>query len=77
MKVVYRKKFHLQDDNGGFFTEPTVRVSTVRLPVPHNGGQYETCVFAGDDSDVVERYKTSVEAAAGHAKYCKKYGVKI
>ncbi len=42
-------------------------VSTVLLPLEHPGETwYETCVFAMGDSDIVDRYKTYLEAVAGH-----------
>lgn len=46
-----------------------IKVSTILLD-----GQYETCVFEGDDSNVVGYYSTEVEAIAGHnrimAEFC-------
>ena len=46
-----------------------VRISTIFL-----AGEYETCVFEGDDSNVIGYYSTEAEAIAGHnrimAEFC-------
>jgi hypothetical protein len=46
-----------------------IKVSTILLD-----GQYETCVFEGDDSNVVGYYDTEEDAIAGHnrimAEFC-------
>ena len=44
-------------------------ISTVCLGIDHAGFWYETCVFRGDDSEVVERYTTRVEAVEGHERW--------
>ena len=55
-----------------------VLVSTVKLPFPHPGGIYETCIFGSDErSEVVERYQTKLLACAGHQKHASKYGPSI
>lgn len=51
------------------------RVSTVLLPFPHRGGQYETTVsppdsWRGLDTD---RYDTLEEAEAGHERMVAKW----
>jgi len=53
-------------------------VSTVRLPFPHPGGEYETCIFFRDhSSEVVERYETQDEAARGHERHVSEHGGKV
>lgn len=46
-----------------------IKVSTILLD-----GQYETCVFEGDNSNVVGYYNTEADAIAGHnrimAEFC-------
>lgn len=67
---------NLKNDNGGIFRRATIMVSTVDLPVrKYSPMIYETCVFFEDESDVVETYSTASEAAQGHIKWCRKYGI--
>jgi len=53
-----------------------VRISTVLLWKirPDTPDSYETCVFEGDDSNVIGYYSTEAEAIAGHnrivAEFC-------
>ena len=82
--------WHLDTNNGSWLRPVTIRVSTVemrRIKGLDLGYSYETCVFGVKynrakevyeltDSDVVERYDTLSEAAAGHARICREYGVK-
>jgi len=50
--------------------ERGLRVSTVRLPIPHPGGLYETMVFpTGKWNDLYcERYETEDAAKEGHRR---------
>lgn len=68
-------KMKLKSSNAGFFRPATVVVSTAKLPIEINGRFYETCVFAGKDSEVVERYSSVAEAVAGHARNCIVHGI--
>lgn len=50
--------------------EEVYYLSTVLLPIEHpNGMLFETCLFMGDDSEILQRYKTYGEAADGHMHY--------
>ena len=52
-----------------------IRVSTVRLPCMHHGGQYETLVHhegSWDEIDLV-RYHTAGEALRGHEHFARLY----
>lgn len=83
-------RWHLDTNNGGWLRPATIRVSTVEMPRIKDfdfGYNYETCVFGVkynhskevyelSDSDVVKRYDTLSEAAAGHARICREYGIK-
>ncbi len=83
-------RWHLDSNNGGLLRPATIRVSTIEMPKINDfdfGYRYETCVFGlkfnnktesydVTESDVVDRYDTLSEAAAGHAKICREYGVK-
>lgn len=73
-------RFRLISHNGGRFTRRTVELSTVEIPqVPGTkiGCMYETCVFTGSDSEVLERYDRLVDAIEGHARWCSKMGLKV
>lgn len=67
------REFHLVKDDGGLFSPPSVRVSTIRLPVSLPDGRYETCVFAGDESEVVARYHDMLSALIGHYRFSRRY----
>ncbi len=60
-----------------------VRISTVLLPFPHMGGQYETCVFllnsegSSIESNVVNRYETWDKALEGHERIVKHFRSKL
>lgn len=83
-------RWHLDSNNGGWLRPATIRVSTIEIPQIKGldlGYRYETCVFGlkfdhtkdqynMSDSDVVDRYDTLLDAAAGHARICREYGVK-
>lgn len=66
---------NLKSDNSRIFKPATVLLSTVRLPMSLNGKWYETCLFTGDESEVIDRYETAAEAVAAHERYKKQYGV--
>lgn len=69
---------NLKSTNGGLLKPATVLVSTVSLPrgLGTEVKPYETCLFAGDDSEVVATYHTMAEAIKGHAEQCRLHGVK-
>lgn len=67
-------RFQMLSDNGTFFKEATITLSTVRLPLSK---MYESCVFFADgNSDVLERYASQLAAARGHIRLSKELGVK-
>ena len=71
--------FQLISDNSGFFSEATVRLSTVSMPkLVHKylDYKYESCLFGDKDSDVVATYKTLAEAVIGHNRLSKQLGLK-
>lgn len=81
------RTFHLESFNRGKWVpllfgmgyyEPTVLLSTIILPIQISNGdgiacQYETCLFAGRGSEVLERYATLEEAVQGHERYRREY----
>jgi hypothetical protein len=63
------------------YYQPTIRLSTIILPLSMDYGdgkvyQYETCLFAGGDSEVLERYETLEEAVRGHEKHRYEHGLR-
>lgn len=61
-------------DNGTFFKEATITLSTIRLPMSE---MYESCVFFdGGNSEVLERYATQLAAARGHIRIAKELDLK-
>ena len=70
-----QRRLKLTSTNGGWFRNPTLRLSTVSLPFYIDDEKYETCLFGPSDSQVIERYTTFDEAVIGHATYSVKYGV--
>ena len=81
------RTFHLESFNKGKWVpllfgmgyyQPTVRLSTIILPMSFDYGdgkqtRYETCLFSGSDSEVIDRYETLEEAVRGHEKYRREY----
>lgn len=65
---------NLKSSNAGWLSPPTVVVSTVKLPISIDGMSYETCIFVGKDSEVVERYASPSEAVQGHQRHAAKHG---
>jgi hypothetical protein len=47
-------------------------VSTVKIPGWLGSGGYETCLFYGNKSEVVEHYDTEVAALHGHISWVNK-----
>lgn len=73
-------RFQMISHNGGRFTRRTVELSTVEIPPVHGitaNYRYETCVFTGNDSEVLERYNRLSDAIRGHAKWCNTMGLKV
>lgn len=71
-------RWQMVSTNGGFVTPTTVRLSTVEMPsIPglDLGYRYESCVFAGHDAEVVERYDLITEAISGHERWRKRLGL--
>lgn len=67
-------RFQMLSDNGTFFKEATITLSTVWLPLSE---MYESCVFfSNGTSDVLERYASQLSAARGHVRLAKELGVK-
>ncbi len=64
-----RSMFHLKDDV--LVDDMIVHVSTVDLSLSGftSSKGFETCLFWKDESEVVEWYATSEQAAAGHAAW--------
>lgn len=49
---------------------PKITLSTVKLlPFWLNRLEYETCVFFGDGSEILERYESDLQAFIGHRKW--------
>ena len=78
--LIERCRFDLKHTDGTLLRPATVMVSTVGVPritglahmlVP----RYETCVFQGDDSEVVQTYETAYDARAGHFGHCRRLGL--
>jgi hypothetical protein len=66
-KIGSRKDVTARPDMRERFESKGFMLSTVLLPIEHPGGNwYETCFFADDDSEVVNRYRTHSEAVEGH-----------
>jgi hypothetical protein len=68
----------LKSDNRKWYRNPTVMLSTVKLPPFHlPGEQYESCLFAEDgSSEVIARYSTFGEATEGHRILTERFGLK-
>lgn len=77
------KTFHLQSFNKGWpsfwdiltETPPKARLSTISL-IPHIG-EYETCIFVGSESEVIDRYFSMDEAIKGHQRYTREYNLQL
>lgn len=69
---------HLVHTNRTWWSDPTIRVSTINLPIksPYNGHFYETCVFTVEGSEVVKTYSSAYAARLGHHSICSKYGIR-
>ena len=71
-------RWHLDTNNGGWLRPATIRVSTVEMPRIKDfdfGYRYESCLFTGSDSEVLERYNTVSEAVQGHRRLTVQYGL--
>jgi hypothetical protein len=72
------------DDLFGIIRDGATWLSTVELPnfgfkeddSRHAGYQYESCIFIGNDSEVLQRYRTKNEAIEGHANLAKKFNLR-
>jgi hypothetical protein len=72
-------RFQMISNNGGFFKEPTIELSTVELPhVPwfDLGYTYESCLFSSGESEILALYQTRSEAIAGHVELAKKFNLR-
>jgi len=58
----------MKSNNAGWLRPATLELSTVELPFCTNDFPYESCLFSGTDSEILERYKTLQEAIEGHIK---------
>lgn len=65
--------FQMVSDNSTMFKDPTVVLSTVRLPLSN---KFETCLFIENYSEVLEVYTSLADAIKGHNHLAKIYGVK-
>lgn len=63
--------FQLQSDNADLFKPMTILLSTVETTKT----QYESCVFSGVGSEVVETYYSLTDAIIGHQKWAKQLGL--
>ena len=71
------KTFHLFSDNGCWYRDETIRLSTTQLPLTVDGNGYESCIFyVHGDSEVVRRYATMADAIKGHRELETIFGVK-
>jgi len=72
------KRFQLVSTNKTFFKPYTIMLSTVQLPISSYADipKFETCLFVGDHSDVLETYDTLYEATVGHVKYTERLNLK-
>lgn len=69
------------DDLFGILRGNETWLSTVELPnfgfpgddPRHATYRYESCIFIGDNSEVIQRYRTRDDAIKGHARLAKKY----
>ena len=68
--------FQLISDNASFLREATIELSTVGWKMPRGQHMYESCLFTGNDSEVIEAYKTMAEAIAGHQRLSAMYKLK-
>lgn len=68
--------WQLVSDNGGMFIPATIRLATVRVPKQPNSPEFETCLYVGNDRDVVESYDTMADAVRGHVKHKQGFGLK-
>jgi hypothetical protein len=74
--------WRLLSDNGNLIHQPTAQLSTVAMPFTspwllHDFGYaYESCIFYLDgNSEVVARYNSELDAAAGHHQLCRHHGL--
>ena len=66
---VFMNRFRMQSDNARGAAAATVVLSTVELPDLiefENTMRYETCVFRGNNTQILRRYHSQGEAVEGH-----------
>ena len=69
--------FQMISHNGSLFKEGDILLSTVQLPTMLDTGyQYESCIFANGESEVLGRYDRLAEAVLDHVKLRQQYGLK-
>lgn len=71
------RRFQLINNNGRWFSGPTVELRTTEMPdiawIGLNlGYKYESCLFSGRDSEVLARYDELSEAVDGHHELSQK-----
>ena len=67
--------FQLIHDNACFLHGRTMKLSTVHLPPIAGQAAFESCFFASGISEVVDTYSSAAEAAAGHIRLARVYGL--
>jgi hypothetical protein len=65
----------LESTNGSMFKAATIRLSTISLPALYGAGKFETSLFSGKDSEILETYNSLKDAVAGHQKYADDLGL--
>jgi spore coat polysaccharide biosynthesis protein SpsF (cytidylyltransferase family) len=73
-----KQAWQLISDNAGWIRPASVVLSTVEMPRIKDfdfGYRYESCLFTGSDSEVLERYNTVSEAVRGHRELTRRYGL--
>lgn len=71
-----KRHIHLVNDNGGWFCKPTMKLSTIKLPIEHDGINYESCLFHKEGAtQIIERYCTFDDAVFGHVAHAAKYNL--
>jgi len=71
------KIMHIENDNGGWFREATIRISTISLPQSTKTSKtlYETCLFSGGHSEVIKLHTSLREAVAFHQDLAEEMGL--
>ena len=71
-----KRPLHLINDNRGWFCKPTMKLSTVKLPLELDGIVYESCLFhTAGATQIIERYSTFDDAVFGHVAHATQYNL--